>query len=205
MNLDKVHELEGDFFARYPEGFVDPEMVKVRKKHNVDKLVGQANEMFAPSQFGNPEMITQNMILLVSRSSMVSMFEKPKFRDAVGSSLPETREALSDGLSELLRGDEEKGFNAILDELVVMKLAKWSLISLLPFYYAPTERWFIKPNTTKAILKYFEVDDLVYKPRPSYEFYRDYSAFLDELKDRTDERLSPNNAAFTGFLMMSLM
>lgn len=87
-----------------------------------------------------------------------------------------------------------------------MKLARWSIISILPFYYAPTKHWFIKPNTTKAILKYFEADDeLVYKPRPAYEFYRDYSAFLDELKGRTDERLSPNNAAFTGFLMMSLM
>nr|CAA6804017.1 MAG: Unknown protein [uncultured Thiotrichaceae bacterium] len=40
---------------------------------------------------------------------------------------------------------------------------------------------------------------------PSYEFYRDYSAFLDELKDRTNARLSLNNAAFTGFLMMTLM
>lgn len=205
MNLDKLHELEGDFFARFPEGFSDPEMLKVRKKHNVDKLVEQAKTLFDPSQFGNPEVITQGMAQLISRSSMVSMFEKPKFRDAVGSSLPRTREALSDGLSELLHGDEEKGFNAILDELVGMKLAKWSLMSILPFYYAPTERWFIKPNTTKSILKYFEVGDLVYKPRPSYEFYHDYSAFLDELKDRTDERLSPNNAAFTGFLMMSLM
>lgn len=91
MNIDKIYELEGEFFARFPEGFSDPEMLKVRKKHNVDKLVEQANELFDPAQFGNPEMITQGMTKLVSRSSMVSMFDKPKFRDAVGSSAPQTR------------------------------------------------------------------------------------------------------------------
>ena len=148
-------------------------MLKVGKKHNVNKLAGQAKEMLDPSQFGNPEVIIQNMTLLLSRSSMVSMFEKLKFRDAVGTLLPETRETMVDGLYEPLHGNMNKGFNTLLDELVAMKLGKWSLMSLLPFYYASTEFWFVKPNTTKAILKYFEVEDLVYKPRPSYEFHRD--------------------------------
>lgn len=205
MKLDKLLELQGQFLADYPEGFDDPEMLKIRKKHNVEKLTGQAQEAFAESKFGDPEAIAKSMTQIMSRSSMVSMFEKPKFRDAVSSSLPETREMLTDGLYELLHGDKEKGFNVILDELVTMKLAKWSLISALPYYYAPTENWFIKPNTTKAILKHFEVEDLVYKPRPSYEFYRDYSGLLDQMKDMADPKLGGNNAAFTGFLMSTIM
>lgn len=205
MKLDKLLELQGQFLADYPEGFDDEYMLKIRKKHNVDKLSTQTQEAFAESKFGDPEAITKSMTQIMSRSSMVSMFEKPKFRDAVGSSSPETREVLTDGLYELLHGNQEKGFNAILDELVTMKLAKWSLISALPYYYAPTQNWFIKPNTTKAILKHFEVEDLVYKPRPSYEFYRDYSGLLDQMKDMADPKLGGNNAAFTGFLMMTIM
>ena len=205
MRLDKLLELQGRFLADYPDGFDDPEMLKVRKKHNVAKLTAQAQGAFAEEKFGDPEVISQSMIQIIGRSSMVSMFEKPRFRDAVGTALPETREVMVDGLYELLHGSKEKGFNAILDELVPMKLAKWSLMSILPYYYAPTESWFIKPNTTKAILQHFEVEGLVYKPRPSYAFYRDYSALLDEMRDMADPKLGGNNAAFTGFLMMTIM
>ncbi|MGB1256006.1 MAG: hypothetical protein ACPG51_09070 [Thiolinea sp.] len=205
MKLDKLLELQGQFLADYPEGFNDPEMQKVRKKHNVDKLTEQAQDAFTEAKFGDPEAVIQSMIQIVGRSSMVSMFEKPRFRDAVGTSLPETRELMVDGLYEFLHGNQEKGFNILLEELVTMKLAKWSLISILPFYYAPTENWFIKPNTTKAILKHFEIESLVYKPRPSYAFYRDYSALLTEMKDNADPNLGVNNAAFTGFLMMTIM
>ena len=205
MRIDKLFELQGDFFARFPDGFDDPEMVKIGKKHNVSRLSEQAQEMFAESKFGMPESIVQNMILLIKRSSMISMFDKPKFRDAVGSISPSERELLADGLYELLHGKKEQGFDQILEQLVALKLGRWSLISAVPYYFDMKENWFIKPNTTKSILKYFEMDkELVYKPRPSYEFYRDYSQFLTDLRDEADPKLSPSNAAFTGFLMMSI-
>ena len=190
MRIDKLFELQGDFFARFPDGFDDPELHKRIKKHNVDRLAAQAQEMFAETQFGMPEAIVQNMILLIKRSSM-------------------EREILADGLFELLHGkkisDKEKGFDQILEQLVTLKLGRWSLISAIPYYYNMTENWFIKPNTTKMILKYFEMDkELVYKPRPSFEFYQDYSEFLTNLRDEADPKLSKSNAAFTGFLMMSI-
>lgn len=205
MNIEKLFELQGDFSARFPDGFEDPEMLKIIKKHNVGKLSDQAQEAFDEMQFGKPESIIQSMIQIMSRSSMISMFDKPKFRDAIGSLSPAEREVVVDALQAMLHGDEEQGFNQFLEILIPLKLARWSMISALPFYYAPTERWFIKPNTTKSILKYFEMDqELVYKPRPSYEFYRDYSEFLDSMRDECDPKLSSSNAAFTGFLMMSI-
>lgn len=205
MRIDKLFELQGDFFARFPDGFDDPEMLKIGKKHNVNKLAGQAQEMFAESQFGMPEAIVKNMILMISRSSMISMFDKPKFRDAVGAISPVERELMADGLFDLLHGDKEKGFDQILEQLVVLKLGRWSLMSAIPYYFDMKENWFIKPNTTKSILKYFEMDkELVYKPRPSFEFYQEYSQFLTNLRDEADPKLSPSNAAFTGFLMMSI-
>ena len=31
MRIDKLFELQGDFFARYAEGFEDPELIKIGK------------------------------------------------------------------------------------------------------------------------------------------------------------------------------
>lgn len=205
MRIDKLHELQGDFFARFEEGFMDPEIVKIGKKHNVDKVVGLAQESFAETQFGKPESIITSLTEVVAKSSMIFRFDKPKFRDGVLTLTPKERDALADAVFELLHGNEQKGFDQILDQLVPLKLARWSLMSVLSFYFDPHKNWFIKPNTTKSILKYFEVDQqMIYKPRPSYAFYREYSDFLTELRDESDPRLSPNNAAFTGFLMMTI-
>ena len=54
MRIDKLFELQGDFFARYPDGFEDEAIVKLRKKHNVDKLAVQAQEAFSETKFGMP-------------------------------------------------------------------------------------------------------------------------------------------------------
>jgi hypothetical protein len=205
MRIDKLFKLQGDFFARYPDGFEDEAIVKLRKKHNADKLASQAEEAFSESKFGMPESIIQSMILTVSRSSMVFMFDKLRFRDGVGALSPAQREWLVDALFQRLHGDKEKGFNQILEQLITLKLGSWSMISAIPYYFDMQENWFVKPSVTKSILKYFEVEkELVYKPRPSFEFYKDYSAFLANLRDEADPRLSPNNAAFTGFLMMTI-
>ena len=205
MRIDKLFELQGDFFARYPNGFDDEAIVKIRKKHNLDKLAAQAQEAFAETKFGLPESIIQNMILTVSRSSMVFMFDRLKFRDRVGALSPVERELLVDALFERLHGDKKKGFEQMLDQLITLKLGSWSMISAIPYYYDMQENWFIKPNVTKSILKYFEMEkELVYKPQPSFAFYRDYSAFLANLRDEADPKLSPSNAAFTGFLMMTI-
>ena len=92
----------------------------------------------------------------------------------------------------------------MLDILVEEKQAKRSLISVIPYYFSPKKHFFIKPTTTKNILKYFEVEEIVYKPRPSYEFYRDYTKMLKTFKKEVNKNLGDNNAKFTGFLMMGM-
>ncbi len=205
MRIDKLFELQGDFFARYPDGFDDEAIMKIRKKHNLDKLAAQAQEAFAETKFGLPESIIQHMILTVSRSSMVFMFDRLRFRDGVGALSPIERERLVEALFDRLHGNKERGFDQMLDQLIKLKLGSWSMISAIPYYYDMQENWFIKPSVTKSVLKYFEMDkELVYKPRPSFEFYRDYSDFLTNLRDEADPKLSPSNGAFTGFLMMTI-
>lgn len=204
MNLEKLKIIEEDFFEIYPKGFKDEALVKIVKRHNVEKLTLFAQEAFVKEKFSYPSQIVDDIVKLVSQSSMISLFEKPKFRDAMKSMSSERKELLVIGLEQMLHGSYKNGFNIVLDILIEEKLAKWSLISVIPYYYAPKKHFFIKPTTTKNILAYFEVEDLVYKPRPSYAFYRDYTKVLRAFKKVVSNKLTDNNAKFTGFLMMGV-
>ena len=204
MNLDKLKQAEEKFFNMYPGGFEHPDMVAIGKKHNMDRTIIQVQEAFAEDQFNDTKTIIQTMSKMVSRSSMVSLFEKPKFRDFVNTLPYQYETILAQGLKEVLHGNQEQGFNMMLDVLLTSKLAKWSLISILPVYYKPFDEVFVKPTTAKGVIQQFELDSLVYKPRPSWEFYQEFRSIINEMKTKVDNRLAPNNAAFTGFLMMSI-
>ena len=140
----------------------------------------------------------ENMVRIVSRSSMVSLFEKPKFRDFV-KTLDENEKAfLVNALREMLHGRQQAGFEAMVEILKTGKLAKWSLVSIIPAYYRPTREVFVKPTTAKGILRFFEIDDPVYSPTPSWDFYRKYRKLMNDAKKEVDRSLSPSNAAFFG-------
>jgi hypothetical protein len=203
MNLKKLREAEALFLQKYPGGFAHEDMQKIGKRHNVDKLVEVAQTTLAKPKFSNQGQVLEDIVKIVSRSSMVSMFEKPKFRDYVNGMNRPDRAHLAQGFKRLLHGKQEQGFNDIVDVLIEAKLAKWSLLTICLLYYRPQQEVFVKPTTTKNVIRQFELDHLVYRPLPSWEFYRDYRAAIDEMKRCVDPALSPNNAAFTGFLMMS--
>lgn len=204
MNIDKLKQAEQAFLAIYPQGFQSPEMLEISKKHKMDKIVTFAHESFSPEALENTNETAENMIKLVTRSSMVSVFEKPKFRDAVRSMTPDEKSDLAESLSELLHGDEAKGFHQMLDILTKHNLAKWTLISVFRCYYYPDTDLLFKPTTVKNVIKQFELEGLVYKPRPSYEFFVNYRDAINSMKRNVSPSLSPSNAAFSGFLMMSI-
>ena len=204
MNLKKLREAEALFLQRYPGGFANEEIQQVvAKRHNVGKLSEFAATALAKKNFARPGALLDDIVRIVSRSSMVSMFEKPKFRDFVNGLAREDREFLVAGYKRLLHGKQERGFNDVLDVLSEGKLAKWSLMTIHIHHYRPQRDVFVKPTTTKNVIRQFEIADLEYKPRPSWAFYERYRDVIGDMKDQVDPSLSPNNAAFTGFLMMS--
>ena len=202
MNIDKLKEAEQGFMTRYPGGFAAPEMVEIGKKHKMEKMVDFAQSNFAPEKFDDPEFIVTKMSEMVSKSSMVSLFEKPKFRDYTKSLNRKEKEALANTLKELLHGNEEWGFEAMVDMLAQVKLAKWTLVTVYGAYYSPKKEVFVKPTTAKNVISHFELPGLEYKPRPSYAFYKKYRKDINAMKKHVDKTLSPSNAAFSGFLMM---
>jgi hypothetical protein len=84
------------------------------------------------------------------------------------------------------------------------RLAKWSLISAIPFYFSPKKEAFVKPTTAKGIISHLEIEDLHYKPTPSWQFYQGYRKVLDEVKREVHPSLSTNYATLSGFLMVSM-
>lgn len=202
MRLDLLSAAEAKFLSQYPGGFESDEMKAIAKKHRLDKMTDLVKDVFAKDKFMFPEQIVEDMTKVIGRASMVSLFEKPKFRDYARSLAPEDKALLAQGLYEQLYGDRAVGFSMMLDVLTRGKLAKWSLMTIIPVYFNPQEEIFVKPTTTKNVIAVFELEGLVYKPRPSYDFYVTYRSKILEMKSKVSPLCGPNNPAFTGFLMM---
>jgi len=203
MDYKRLKKAEKDFLKRYPGGFAHPEMLEIGKKHKMDKMVNQTKEWFAKARFKDTDEIVNSMVKTVTQSSMVSLFEKPKFRDTVKEMTPGERESLAKGLKKLLHGNEKKGFEEVLDLLVDKKMAKWTLMTVVQNYYRPDKEVFVKPSTVKSVIQELGID-LLYKPRPSWEFYEAYRTIINDIKERVDPSLTDSNAAFCGFLMFTL-
>ena len=204
MNDKRLKECERQFLVKYPTGFMHPEMQAIGKKHRMIRMVENAQSALGKHSFNNPQVIVEAIIKLVNQSSMISIFEKPKFRDFVKSLQGIERQFFVDSYKALLHGNQAKGFEALRDQLATAKLAKWSLMTIIPAYYRPDTEVFVKPTTTKGVIAYFELDDIVYNPKPTFEFYQKYREQIMLMKSKIGPELSPNNAAFCGFLMMSL-
>jgi hypothetical protein len=204
VNLDKLKQAESNFMARYPGGFDDPGMAYIKKKHDVDKLVGFAGDNLGRAAFNQPENLADTILKIVSRSSMVSRFEKPPFKDFINSLNTHEKQSLADAMEKRLYGrNKRQGFEELLGMLTPFKLAKWSVISVVPFYFAPNKEVFVKPTTAKGVLTLLDVQGIEYKPRPTWEFYQGYQKLLGNIKKEVSPTLSPNNAALSGFLMSS--
>ena len=204
MNLEKLQIAQQDFLLAFPEGFQHPKMLEVGKKHKMDKMIEFAQEVFNKPAFNQTDKILENWVKLVSRSSMVSMFEKPRFKEMVNDLSAKERELLADGLYEFLFGDQQRGFELQLDVLTQYKLAKWSLISIAPAYVSPQKEVFVKPTTAKGVIKHFDLHGVEYKAKPSWAFYQAYRKQILVMSDFVDSGLKPNTAAFCGCLRMSL-
>ena len=204
MNIEKLKQAEALFLQRYPNGFLHPDMQAIGKKHKMDKMIALSRQSFRKSRFRDAQAIAENMTKIISRSSMVSMFEKPKFRDMILVLTGREMKSLTNGLRKFLHGDQQRGFEDMVDTLITYKLAKWSLVTILPNYYHPYEEVFVKPTTAKGVIRYFELEDLDYHPRPTWDFYQRYRKTILRMKAEVDESIAPNNAAFGGFLMMSM-
>ena len=204
MNIQKLRQAEEEFFNRYPGGFDNPELIMIRKHHKLEKMFELTQNSFAEKNFERPDLIVKYLVQIITQSSLISRFEKPRFRNFALSLLPQEKQRLAKSLEDLLHGKERTGFEILAEKLQPWKLAKWSLMTVCLAYYYPQAEVFMKPTTTKNIIRYFELNDLYYYPTPSWTFYDRYRDTINEMKTKVDASLSPNSIAFTGFLMRTM-
>ena len=204
MNLNKLKELESEFLYRYPEGFKDAHFFPTMKKFKPEKLEEFAKDVLKKENFSNPNQIVDSFYKVIQKSVMVSLFDKLKLKDALATLNSYEKDMLSIEIYELLYGDTKAGFEGLVEFLAEYKLAKWTLLSIVPYTINRQTQYFIKPTTTKNIIKYLELKDLIYKPKPSFEFYENYTKVLDEMKSNLDETLTFDNAVFTGFFKVAI-
>ncbi|MFW5800750.1 MAG: hypothetical protein ACOCVC_01845 [Spirochaeta sp.] len=105
MDMERLKQAEESFLTQYPAGFEHPEMIQIGKKHRIDQLVARANSVLAPERFNDWLPLTEDIVKTVTASSMVSVFEKPKFRDYIRSLPPVQQARLCTHVYQLLYGD----------------------------------------------------------------------------------------------------
>ncbi|QWR76404.1 hypothetical protein [Candidatus Magnetomonas plexicatena] len=204
MNIAKLKQAEQDFFDIYPGGFSNPIIQEIAKKHKLVQMTELACKLFDKANFENPSDIVTGMIQIVTRSSLISIFEKPKFRDFAKALPSYMQEQMANALFTLLYSDQDSGFELLVKAFKAGKLAKWSLVSVCPFYVYPQTEVFMKPTTVKGIIEFFDLKGLEYKPNPTYQFYKKYRDVINEMKQHVDPSLAPDNGHFSGFLMMTM-
>jgi hypothetical protein len=204
MNLDRLKDIESEFLEQFPEGFEDANFFPTMKKSKPKKLTEFAREVLAKEKFSNPSEVIDGFFKTVQKSNMVSLFDKLKLRDMINTLNSYEKDMLSIELYEFLYGDKKQGFEGLVEFLAEYQLAKWTIISVVPYTLNREKAYFIKPTTTKNIIKYLELKDLIYKPRPSFEFYTNYTKALDKMKSKVDKSLRGDNGAFTGFLRVGI-
>ena len=204
MNLEKLKDVETEFLLQYPSGFQDAKFFPTMKKFDPSKLEIFTKENLKKSNFSNPNLVVDAFFKIIQKSTLVSLFDKLKFRDMKDSLTSYEKDILSIELFELIHGNQKNGFEGLVEFLAQYSLAKWTIISVVLYYNNRQKEYFVKPTTTKNVIKYFEIKDLVYKPTPSFEFYDSYKKVLNEIKKNVDKSLHPDNAAFTGFLRIGM-
>ena len=204
MNIEKLKEYEAEFLEQYPNGFDDRNFSHIMKPFNPLKLEEFAKEALKKENFETPSLVIDGFFKVVSKSVFVSLFDKLKLKDAIATLTSYEKDMLSIEIYELLYGNKRNGFEGLVDFLNEYKLAKWTIISLVPYCINRHEDYFIKPTTTKNIIKTFELEDLIYKSKPSFEFYDKYTKALDIMKSNIDKSLSPDNVGFTAFLKVAM-
>lgn len=204
MNLEKLKDLEAEFLDIYPKGFEDAKFFPTMKKFNPTKLEEFAKEGLKKENFSNPNLVVENFFKTIQKSVMVSLFDKLKLRDMITSLNSYEKDMLSIEIYELLYGDKKEGFEGLVEFLSQYNLAKWTIISVVPYSINRQTEYFIKPTTTKNIINYLELKELSYNSKPSFEFYEKYTNYLDEMKSKVNSSLTFDNAAFTGFLKIAI-
>ncbi|QMS84499.1 hypothetical protein [Candidatus Xianfuyuplasma coldseepsis] len=203
MNMKHMRILEQRFLSLYPKGFDSPEMKEAGKKHKVDKMEQMAKEVLSKESLNQVGAIN-GIVKLITRSSLVSLFEKTRFRNLINEADDLFKQDIVDAVYTMIHENQAQGFDRLVSLLAPYKMAKWPILSVLLFYLDGEYEVLVKPTTVKKVLSYLECTDITYSPKASFAFYQKYRDMINIVKAQCDPRLSRNNGAFQAVFMLLL-
>jgi len=114
MNIEVLKAAEKRFLKQHPGGFGHPDMLETNKRFKMEQHIAEAKMAFTKKSFDESKSVLADVAKLVSRSAMVSMFEKPKYKAMLDDMSADKKDAFAKSLYELLHGKEKAGFDAWL-------------------------------------------------------------------------------------------
>jgi len=101
---EKLQVLQNTFFSIYPDGFNSPEFQHLEKKHKLTKTNKKIHEIFNSNIINNDIEFLDAITKILSSSSIISVFEKIKFRNFMKEIHTEQKNNMSQAIKELLMG-----------------------------------------------------------------------------------------------------
>jgi len=163
------------FMANYPDGFEDPNFIKVTREANLRshklciQLLGQ-EELAGLIEAGSFAAVCDRARHIESTTSLLTKSERKVFHDAL--ELPACQKLFAVALADLLYSDEteEVRFKHFLRTLGILRLNKWPYATLFSFIRHPQVSAFVKPSATQNAAKAL-CWRINYKPDPNWKTY----------------------------------
>ncbi len=158
----------------------------------MDKLADFAHTHLTEAALSRPQRFVDTLLTIVSRSSMVSRFEKPPFREFLDGLDSKDKRRLTEAFGKRLFGRKKReGFAEIVDLLARYKLARWSLVSAICTSIShPRRRLSSNLRRPERSLPFSTSRSFNTTPRPSWAFYVGYRNLILDIEG--EGRLEPN-------------
>ncbi len=178
------------FLEIYPDGFEDIRYLEMAWKHDDSKIV-EFFQNLSPGQFdeANPHALAETIGKIVSKSTMVSTFEKISFRNYLR--FFEGHGTFIMALKHVMENYNQQNFDTLFDVLCRYKdqgntnAAKWPVMSFFTYYGVKSHECYpVKPTTVKQVAQLLKVD-IDYKARPNFETYEKINNMYRDFRQQT--------------------
>ena len=173
------------FLKAYPGGFQSPEFIDEERRYKrgaSDRIGSTLTRSFIDDAIDSGDLgeFAKRVLSGLQATNLVSPYEKARFNDAVKK--PAFRERYAPALRDLLYGDFDEAFAAVVRVLKEGDALTWPLATYFPFLLDPRKHMFMKPEVMQlcAFRLGFE---LRYETPPAVESYRSLLEFTDFVRD----------------------
>ena len=169
------------FLLRFPNGLDDEEFLELGKKHKSSSKILEMvkNEIDLESfQLEDNYHVSKNIgliIKMVTKSTMVSVFEKVAFKNYLAD--PLVHVSFLQSLYAMLKNlneDTMAEFVGVLNYRRLdssKKVATWPIVTFFLIYFDEYNEVYIKPTTIRRLAKLLEFD-IKYESTPNYMTYQ---------------------------------